>query len=1192
MDAIRCLRGLGLSWMVLLAACGGGGSGGGSGGDGGSDGGNSLEATQAAYQSKREQAFTGKREPAVLNADTLYPFVRMVLSDEPPPEALAARSASRSQRGDASDVLPPAPDLAVIRRHVRDLMVKTSEKPASRAAREKIDETTTCSPSGEIRITGTLNGRTGTGMLQYEWRNCIDDGVTYNGVTRAWVGASGEGSIRIDNLFYDAFSVTSDGVSFQITGEIAFWLDNTVETRNVVYQFESGFQVQEENYQESNALSASGKLFLNDTGWMNVSVSASTGVGGSQYSLTGTFELSVPDQRASIEMMGQSSRVALDGQVALIGSSSLLFWDDEALVLWPSAQLGQTPVYDRLQFDGLPFTRGTPVVVALEAPTDPDGDLVTTTYRWFVNGELLPQYTGPALPAGVAVYRDQVQVVAVLSDGRNTVDTLMIETVIDDAPFALVPGALPAEVAVGQAQSFQALFSDADIPGSETVATLEYGPAGATIDAEGQVQWTPSSPLFGKTGTVLFGFRTASGEQQEIAVTVRDDSVQEPLIKTGIAPPKSTADLVALEFDGDPAREILVVADRGFLYTLEAEGAGLRQEWAYPLRFVNSNESVVSAGAVSGTSHDAIIVASTKALYRLDNADAALETLYTPSGSIQQMEMADADGDGDRDAVLLLSGVSPFFNIQRAVAVDLATGEPLYQMAFDFSVSQIRIGNVDDDAGLELVASGAATVPYDLSANGFQRRGFTFLFTSAPIRLGDVTGDGIDEIITENLTSGLMVSSFVNSTVSSQEVYSSGVIVLGNMDGDTPLEVGVMDGNFTVLDVQGGVAAPVSGPFFDAGGPTRNALVTNLDGDADPEVILFGEQNVYRLDLGVSGVSAWTQPTQTLFMPAGLGDITPGVNRAVFVAAKSERLSPDQVVLLDASGALSLAGSVAYGTVGVKLANLVDDDDDGYADLYLASDTFFDSRVRSVRIDGLVERYLQPDSGPTYGSVGDMQSLDLNADGFVDLAWSLGREVFLSSPSNQTTLSSFEHPDNSDIYDLEVADVQGNATNEIVMTNGRTVHIMKQTPSGWAVHASVSSNCQQLTVGRFDTSGQKRIVCLGDGFAPFQTLTVYSSSLVQIGTFQNLNDSVTDLFSVPGSTRDRLIRIQSDNDVCGGFGLSCSRLAEFSLTTGREVELSSPTFGRVMDRGVKVVSDVGARTRFVIGTNAAMTVTH
>ena len=138
---------------------------------------------------------------------------------------------------------------------------------------------------------------------------------------------------------------------------------------------------------------------------------------------------------------------------------------------------------------------GMDIEVAPEAE-DPEFDLVSFSYQWFVNGEPLPDIDGPVLPRDHFQRGDAIAVRVTPSDGK-----------IEGASFTskplTIPDAPPVFVTQPPTQFTEATFSYAaraeDPDGDSLSYSLASAPQGMTIDPEtGLVQWPLDSGQKGR----------------------------------------------------------------------------------------------------------------------------------------------------------------------------------------------------------------------------------------------------------------------------------------------------------------------------------------------------------------------------------------------------------------------------------------------------------------------------------------------------------------------------------------------------------------------------------------------------------------------------------------------------------------------------------------------------------------------
>ena len=96
----------------------------------------------------------------------------------------------------------------------------------------------------------------------------------------------------------------------------------------------------------------------------------------------------------------------------------------------------------------LTLTEAPTVVSGVEATTeidDPDGDAVTLSYAWSIDGRVDVSYQGPTLPAGAAARDAQVQVTVTPSDGDLAGEPAQAGVTLGNTPPSLAGATLSSE---------------------------------------------------------------------------------------------------------------------------------------------------------------------------------------------------------------------------------------------------------------------------------------------------------------------------------------------------------------------------------------------------------------------------------------------------------------------------------------------------------------------------------------------------------------------------------------------------------------------------------------------------------------------------------------------------------------------------------------------------------------------------
>jgi uncharacterized repeat protein (TIGR01451 family) len=196
--------------------------------------------------------------------------------------------------------------------------------------------------------------------------------------------------------------------------------------------------------------------------------------------------------------------------------------------------------------------------------------------------------------------------------------------------------------------------------------------------------------------------------------------------------------LYVTDLDGDGKPEIVAAPISNYWYTAACSAGSCEITWASPLL-----PAPVDSLRVMNVDDDPapeVIVVAGDSIYVYDGATKALERQFQvePYVSFDSLNVADVDGDGRLEFV---------FSTNEALYVhDAETGE-LKWSARKYWGSRVRVANVDDDPGLEIVV----TPPYD-GAYVLDGRTHAVKWHYAPgfdygFELADVDGDGKAEIV-------------------------------------------------------------------------------------------------------------------------------------------------------------------------------------------------------------------------------------------------------------------------------------------------------------------------------------------------------------------------------------------------------------------------------------------------------------
>ncbi|MEO0603529.1 MAG: FG-GAP-like repeat-containing protein, partial [Myxococcota bacterium] len=396
----------------------------------------------------------------------------------------------------------------------------------------------------------------------------------------------------------------------------------------------------------------------------------------------------------------------------------------------------------------------------------------------------------------------------------------------------------------------------------------------------------------------------------------------------------------------------------------------------------------------------------------------------TTAGRPEAVVMADFDGDGLPDVA---SATTSSF-----VGVSLTSGDPL-SGTVSTSISpglgpvDIATGDVNGDTHLDLVTANRTTSDLTVLLND-GAGGFTFQATYAlgggtspeGVAIGDVTGDGIADIVSANsgsdsvtvipgLGSGVFGVVSVYSTRLGANGDSPTDVVLADFDGDALLDVATandISDDIVVFISNGatGLATPIAFTMTDGLGggdfPTEIA-VGDLNGDLEPDVVTanFTSSDV-TVRLGVAGGAAFGPAVVVALggaqSPSGLEivDLDGDGNLDVLT---SNRDTDDVAVLTnDGTGALSFdaryRSELGYGAGGQPQDLAVGDvDGDGEPDVAVAGG-LSPYQIVLLGNNGLGD-LLPTQSAPTLDQPLEAVVADLDGNGLQD--WAIASTISL-----------------------------------------------------------------------------------------------------------------------------------------------------------------------------------------------------
>lgn len=460
---------------------------------------------------------------------------------------------------------------------------------------------------------------------------------------------------------------------------------------------------------------------------------------------------------------------------------------------------------------------------------------LATNYEWLVNGSVQVGHTQDYLPSENISKGDVVEIRVTASAGEDSVTRQASVTVRNIPPNvqAMLSPELPD---TGDDTALSYRVSDADGDDLSTFRFgLDYGPVGMTVDpVSGRVEWDARLPMFDREMDIgwQIGSSNSPAETTPGVLRVVDSDRQYPFMVSGTSGPREDGVRI-VDLDGDGDDEMLVLNGSGHVYALEWNGQDYRQAWAHPFAITEeAGFSGLTTGDIDGDGRHEIFLAARGShdgddtMIRLDGSDRRVgDSATVPRMSLRayegtvDLEFADLDNDGSFE-IVYMADADPLFHT-RIIVLSADNLSVLWESAPDYLGHFVEVGNLDDDAGLEIIVSGGhvfdgITYAREWShASAYSADNASQTSTERSVYARDVDGDGLDEII------GILDHDAFDASV---EVYS---VAKGRMIGN---------------------AGPLPSTIFDS--RVLSPLAADIDDDGVVEILgvsfAYGSVSAYR----------------------------------------------------------------------------------------------------------------------------------------------------------------------------------------------------------------------------------------------------------------------------------------------------------------------------------------------------------
>ena len=283
------------------------------------------------------------------------------------------------------------------------------------------------------------------------------------------------------------------------------------------------------------------------------------------------------------------------------------------------------------------------------------------------------------------------------------------------------------------------------------------------------------------------------------------------------------------DFDGDGGNEIVTSSNRDTWVILRKQVKGYEQVWASL-----PSASQITALRVARIGGENMILVG-YADGKLELADGVnhrpFRTLTVDTTGFYGLRVANIDLDPAPEAV--------FCDGDAVHRVDLESGAAEPPLAFD--CTDVAVGQVDLDAGLEIVVATEGDGGYVLAADGTVEWTFNVGF-GYRVEARDLDLDGRDEIVAaEYWLDGITVYDGVtHASWYTVPVHNLDTLAFGNVDADPFPEIVYGDAQWGEIHVLEAVDGHESWTVANPNHGVPGLAIGNVDADAAPEVVWAG----------------------------------------------------------------------------------------------------------------------------------------------------------------------------------------------------------------------------------------------------------------------------------------------------------------------------------------------------------------
>lgn len=862
--------------------------------------------------------------------------------------------------------------------------------------------------------------------------------------------------------------------------------------------------------------------------------------------------------------------------VQLLVTDQIEVW--ESPVSAPVTIANSLPTLDAA-FSPAAIHGGQALSVAVSNIHDPEDDAVSIRYQWLLNGEVLAGQTNETLPAGVAVFKDELSVQVIANDGYDeAVETITLT--VGDTPSALNHDGSIVEFRYGEPNSYAVEFVDPD--GTPVQTLLHAAPEGVSYE-NGILQWTPNPTMLFSSENFTVTLVSSDGQTGEVRMTVINPDQQPLIARSAFATPQLENNVYVLDFDGDGVAEFLSTDTDDRIFTGEVRGNTLLQDWLYPY----SGKSEGAIRFIEPTGQGALFVTREHAVQLIDSVSSAPRTVFKSHTEILTAAWDDVDGDGVSEAILLLAND----RLQIVDSTDWNVRHNIALQKHNRPAPSVITGNVDNDAALEIITGSGDVID---GASGTVQWRSTFRFGDG-LATGDVDGDGLAEIVAADRYSYLAVYDARARNVRNYSHDETDIcsVLVANVDGDLQQEIitgGCQAETIAIRELSGSsILVKHQYPQGVSVPRPRNLALGDLNSDGQPELIwTTGQDTTFNRgfvvatlpDADASGDHVIAQNEE----PAELGELSllgittgPGNTAAVFSSVSSTGLETGQrLIRLENSGIEAVSSPAGANTVR-QSGFLADSNGDGVDEAFLSSRNPY--HINNYSIDSFAAQNYFPTGlnqrsiAPGRLSDGSFVMLMASDDIFNNVA-----RVYDLTSGNLLYISS-RFPDQVEF----MFTYQYESSTHFIFATPNIIRRFEIVDGKMVNTTGTDATCDHIVPLKYNNSAS--VLCV-ENHHDETDLTVYDVNLQEV-TRHRLDSAITAVSTMPATGYDKLLLGLQACDFAYSACANDSRLGIFDTFAKTLTWQSHSLIGEITGVHVGYDQHTGKQV-FAVGSRNAM----